>query len=150
MYTRQLILIIVLLGSIIGMTASEVSASDTLRPNAIIQINVNYTYDIISGQTDFDAVVTITVKDAADRLKDTAVITADNTGFFVTKDEHWGGGFHPDILPGDKVYAFVPGGQTEVNPVGLITVQGNANKDTVTGELNVTGLGPTTTIHCLM
>jgi len=129
------------LASLLILLLPGLSWGDThlnVEPEASqLSIAVNYADDWVEGNTDPGALVSITLTDNLGTLKDQVSITTDGTGQFFIPSEDWtltlGG---PDILPGDYVYATVPGAAADVSPVGELDIYGDADNDTVSATLH--------------
>ena len=105
---------------------------------SMLEIRVNYADDWVSGITDPEATVDISVTDGQGILKGDALIRADYSGDYFVFPDDWSSGEAPDIQPGDIVHVisdtptsrFIEG---EVNPVGSITGKLDEGTDTFDG-----------------
>ncbi len=119
---------------------------------ASLQLQVNYGHDWVAGNTDFDAMVAITVTDNVGVVKADSTLQADETGYFITACDSWVSGSCPDIQSGDRVFVSTfgtsSGASAEVNPIGSITGIPELNRDLITGTLTASWLLNPTAVFC--
>ena len=124
-----------------GDTTSAVEQGTTLS------LAVNYAHEWVSGNTDPDAVVSITLTDNTGALKDQASVTADGTGYFLTLWEDWTSAA-PDIQYGDYVYATVAGATADISPVGALRGTADEDTDTVFATLHASWFTGPLDVRC--
>ena len=121
--------------------------SFSIAVSATLEISVNYAHDWVSGVTEPDALVTITLTDNIGAVKAVGSATADGTGYFLAAGDDWSPP-SPDIVPGDYVYASVTGADTAVDPVGSITAELDADSDMVNGSVDAPWISAPITVRC--
>ena len=117
-------------------------------PQAALQMEVNYADEWVAGTTDAYASVMITVTNGADDIKETATVSADDSGDYFVSCDDWDSGNCPDIQPGDKVYGSVVGATAEINPVGSISTTADEVENTVSGELDANWFAGPLAVYC--
>ncbi len=119
----------------------------SIAVSATLEISVNYAHDWVSGVTEPDASVSITLTDNIGAVKAVGSATADGTGYFLAAGNDWSPP-SPDIVPGDFVYASVIGADTAVDPVGSIVAELDADSDIVNGSVNAPWIMTPITVRC--
>ncbi len=117
-------------------------------------MRVNYGHDWVEGQyPEAGHTLWITVTDSGSVVKGTAVLTTGAVPWwngeigFCSGWQGWTSG-HPDIAPGDWVYAAMDNGYTSTARVGTITGTVDADADSVTGNIYAGWFTQTLEVWC--
>jgi uncharacterized repeat protein (TIGR01451 family) len=123
------------------LSISALAASSATQPLANgLSLTVNYTTNAITGETEPEAEVTIELRDESGELKDSALVSADESGQFLAVTA--------DIVPGDRVSASAGETFAEINPVGRLEGQPWADSDRVIATLHAAWFEGSLDVSC--